>query len=94
MEEHLRLHDNNPIKCPYCPWKGTNRQKLSDHMNHHFQVLPFKCSFCEVSFYRAGNRNKHEQVIHEKILDRYKCDKCPFISHAVDILNRHKRLKH
>ena len=94
LDEHLRLHDNNLITCAYCQWKGKTKWDLFDHMNHHFQIRTFKCSFCDVTSYRACNRNRHEKDFHEKILDRYKCDKCPFISHSVNYLNNHKRKEH
>ena len=91
---HTQLHDNNLLKCHYCPWRGARNIDLNDHMNHHFLIRPFKCSFCESSFYISCTRNQHENDIHEKILDRYKCDKCQFISHSRAIYYQHKREKH
>ena len=67
LKDHIKLHDNNLIKCHYCQWKGVNTPTLIDHMNHHFQIRPFKCSFCDVSYYRIDNRNRHETEVHEKI---------------------------
>ena len=92
--DHTKLHDNNLIQRHYCPWRGARNIDLIDHMNHHFLIRPFKCSFCESSFYLAGDRKQHEEYIHEKILDRYKCDKCPFISYSAAICNNHKRQNH
>ena len=67
LKDHERIHDNNLINCHYCPWKGTTRTHVIDHMNHHYQIRPFKCSFCDVSSYRVDNRNRHEKEVHEKI---------------------------
>ena len=94
LEEHLRLHDNNLIPCHYCPWKGRNQWDLIDHMNHHFKIRPFKCSFCDLLFYSAAHRNTHETCLHEKISDRYKCDQCPFVTHSIQICYKHKAAIH
>ena len=62
-------------------------------MNHHFNIRPFKCSFCADTFYHIHDRNRHEQIIHEKIEDRYNCDKCDFKTYSPYALNSHKALK-
>ena len=82
------------MTCHYCPWKGTNHTELIRHMNHHFLIRPFKCSFCDGSFYSAANRNQHETEVHDKKLDRYQCEKCSFISHSVTLWNKHKKEHH
>ena len=94
LDIHLNLHDNNLIKCHCCPWKGAKYPDFVEHMNRHFQIRPFKCSFCDTSYYVSGTRNQHEKDIHEKILDRYKCEMCPFISHSFGVYNQHKRKHH
>ena len=94
LDIHLKLHDNNLINCHYCPWRGTKHADLIDHMNHHFLIRPFKCSFCASSFYVVDTRNKHETDVHERISNRYQCDKCPFITHSRSICNTHKRNHH
>ena len=88
LEEHVRRHDNILTNCNYCPWA------LIDHMNHHFKIRPFKCSFCDLSFYNIANRGNHERDIHEKIFDRYKCEQCPFTTHSSSIFNQHRRKIH
>ena len=91
LNYQLNLHDNNLIQCHYCPWKGAVKKSLIEHQSPFFnssiQVL-----FCQSSFYAADTRNKHETDIHEKISDRYKCDKCPFITYFSWIW--HKRENH
>ena len=94
LKDHTRLHDNNLILCNYCPWKGTRNADLIGHMNHHFKLRRFKCSFCDILFYTAALRNRHETDLHEKIADRYKCDKCLFKTHSNVILYQHKAKIH
>ena len=91
LDFHLNLHDNNLIKCHYCPWNGARHMELVDHMNHHFLFRPSKCSFCDSTFFMAATRNRHEEDIHEKILDRYQCANCPFITHSRTMYQQHKK---
>ena len=94
LKDHIKFHDNDLIKCYFCPWRGARDHDLVNHMNHHFQIRPFKCSFCVVSFYQATDRNLHETNLHEKIFNRYNCDKCQFKTHASWIYIRHKATAH
>ena len=92
LDEHIRLHDNNLTNCPYCPWRGAQYYDFLIHMNHHFLIRPYKCSFCEISFYTGAIRNHHQKNLHDKIPDRYKCDQCPFVTHSYALCNQHKRI--
>ena len=94
LDDHVRMHDNNLTNCHYCQWKGQNNSKLFDHINHHFHIRPFKCSFCDASFYTTADRKHHETSIHEKIPNRYKCEECPFTTHSKTLCNQHKAKIH
>ena len=94
LEEHLRLHDNNLMRCYFCPWRGGTRILLHNHINHHFKFRPVNCSFCDKTFYASNHKRDHEERYHEKISDRYKCNICPFIHYTKDGIWRHKLKSH
>ena len=94
LEMHHRIHDNNLIKCYFCPWAGAEHPVFVAHMNHHFHVRPFKCPYCTESFYRAGTRKDHEESFHEKNLDKYKCVSCDYSTYSAHTLNYHKHKMH
>ena len=92
LEKHLRLHDNDLIRCSFCPWGTNDYKEKIIHLNHHFNLRPHKCDFCEKKFFLAATKRQHEEAFHEKILDRYKCTLCDFTTHASYILSRHKHV--
>ena len=85
------MHDNDLMHCHFCPWTGNTQ--LDVHMNHHFNIKPYKCSYCTDVFYQHGNRRVHEEVNHEKIDDRYKCDRCIFKTHSYVLMKNHTNHK-
>ena len=90
---HMRSHDNKLYKCHFCPWTNFALKEVQKHLNHHFNIRPFACSFCPASFYQIGARKQHEEVKHEIIEDRYKCQLCPFSTYSQKIMQKH-RIKH
>ena len=78
LKEHLKIHDNIVHKCHFCPWTGVQSQTLVDHLNHHFEIRPFPCRFCEKKFFVSSERLSHERIIHEKIQHVHKCGSCDF----------------
>ena len=94
LDLHVRLHDNNLLRCLFCPWQGAQEDNLQKHINHHFKFRPMSCSFCNASFYSTSNRKDHEDRFHEKMNDRYKCSLCPFTHYSKDGMRFHKLKKH
>lgn len=94
LKVHLRLHDNNLLHCYFCQWRGTTDRWLNDHVDHHFKLPSTKCSYCDAMFYRTNNRDRHEELYHEIIPDRYKCEICQFKTHNRDSLCKHMKRTH
>ena len=94
LELHLRLHDNNLLRCFFCPWTGAKGDKLAQHVNHHFKFRPINCSSCNETFYTANHRKVHEERYHEKIIDRYQCNFCTFKHYTMDGIRFHKIKNH
>ena len=94
LEDHMKIHDNELISCSFCPYTTVNmenQQLIGPHINAHFKIRPFKCSFCDASFFRSTNVKNHEEARHDIIKDRYNCDKCDFVTYTRQILVNHKR---
>ena len=91
---HQRVHDNNLFQCYFCPWSGFHDGSFRNHLNHHFDIRPFQCSYCDKKFFEASGKMKHEDIYHEKINDRYKCQFCDFKSYSGDIVRKHIRKCH
>ena len=72
------MHDNILCKCHFCPWTGVRFENRANHLNTHFNIRPYPCSFCDAKFYRTDNRADHERCIHDKIPKLYKCGSCEF----------------
>jgi hypothetical protein len=43
MERHLKIHDNDVIRCFYCQWAGTRFIHFTVHMNTHFRLTNANC---------------------------------------------------
>jgi len=80
LQKHLKIHDNILLKCHFCPWTGVNSIPLVEHLNHHFDIRPYPCSFCDLKFFREEGRVSHERIIHENIPKVFKCGSCDFES--------------
>jgi len=90
LQVHLRMHDNNLIYCFYCSWGGCQFDDYITHMNHHFHVRPFKCTFCDKPFLKNLSRRRHEERFHDIVKNRYKCTLCNFTTHASREWFQHK----
>ena len=74
---------------------SADRQKnLVIHLNTHFKIRSYKCSFCDDRFYKANNVRIHEEATHDKIENRYKCKKCDFQTYSRWFLCDHNLTSH
>jgi len=78
LQTHIKLHDNILCRCHFCPWTGVRFVERVHHLNAHFRIQPYACSFCNAKFYHAGDRTRHVREVHEKIKPVYKCGSCDF----------------
>ena len=89
LKDHLRLHDNDVYRCHFCPWTGVMQHNYLSHLNTHFQIKPYLCTFCDLRFYTISHRTRHESIFHEKIKPVLGCGSCDFKT-----LNEHQYRKH
>ena len=69
LQIHLRIHDNNLIKCPFCPWGGVKHCAVSIHLITHFHYRPYSCQFCPFTFYTQEYINVHQDKVHSSLKD-------------------------
>ena len=91
LERHLKIHDNDVIRCFYCQWAGTQYQQYSIHMNTHFRNKTHKCQICPQAFYDHTGLFGHMELLHYRNTEKYKCDHCDFKSYSNKIMSNHKR---
>ena len=94
LQHHLNVHDNNLIKCSFCPWAGAKFENYLLHTNTHFKIKPYKCSKCDACFYRPWQLEGHFEMRHEIDLQKYSCEHCQFQTHADAKLYYHLATKH
>ena len=91
---HLQIHDNDVIKCVYCPWAGVMPYNYGIHMNTHFRNRIWKCLECPEKFYQSNDLKNHIDIKHERDFEKYSCDigNCSFTTFSKKLLNSHKHL--
>ena len=90
LEGHLKLHDNDVIRCFYCQWAGAGYDKYSIHMNTHFRHKTYKCQFCPQAYYETSSLAGHVEFMHERDAEKYSCDHCDFKTYSNKIMYNHK----
>lgn len=59
-----------------------------------FWFTQARCTICEVTFVRMGNKNIHDQTYHDKIIKRYSCKYCGLVSPTTNIILQHHKKIH
>ncbi|XP_075164394.1 uncharacterized protein LOC142236995 [Haematobia irritans] len=96
LEEHLRQHNSNPLKCEACGCGFRWQITLTRHMLKCSQILnkqkktltktPLECPHCRVTM---TSPKQLEQHIVEKHMNRHKCDLCEKSYTKKDSLREH-----
>ena len=60
LKNHQQIHDNKLSFCFFCLYCTNEGHTMAIHINDHFQIRPYKCSFCEKSFFKTYDAKKHE----------------------------------
>uniref|UniRef100_A0A8C5K6F8 Zinc finger and BTB domain containing 17 n=1 Tax=Jaculus jaculus TaxID=51337 RepID=A0A8C5K6F8_JACJA len=88
LQRHVRIHTALPMwSCRF-----VQSSQLANHIRHHDNIRPHKCSVCSKAFVNVGDLSKHI-IIHtgEK---PYLCDKCGRGFNRVDNLRSHVKTVH
>ena len=91
LENHLKIHDNDVIRCVYCQWAGIRHYHYCIHMNTHFRNKTYKCQFCPQAFYESNHLSRHMEL-HEQDTEKYSCHNCDFKTYSYNSMNHHKRI--
>lgn len=79
LKKHISAFHPKGLKktftCEVCAAKFTQKSALKIHMHKHTGERPYKCYYCEMSFYNSGLRVSHVKYIHTKERP-FLCDTC------------------
>lgn len=93
MKDHMRrLHTGERVvPCEYCDEIFLTKHSLSCHMQHHPEIMTFKCSLCKRRFATKQKCAKHEYMCYNR--PRLECHICKYYYPriTVDGLKMHMR---
>eukprot|EP00088_Acartia_fossae_P041095 TRINITY_DN4296_c0_g1_i11.p1 TRINITY_DN4296_c0_g1~~TRINITY_DN4296_c0_g1_i11.p1 ORF type:complete len:333 (-),score=67.78 TRINITY_DN4296_c0_g1_i11:153-1151(-) len=93
LQQHLRIHTKETIKCPHenCTSKFKDKSTLNKHVKSvHLQQKPFSCVTCGKAFKRRDHL-KHHFAVHTGER-KYACDVCDMSFSFQSTLQKHKRV--
>ncbi|XP_061428132.1 zinc finger and BTB domain-containing protein 17-like isoform X2 [Lethenteron reissneri] len=73
LERHTKAHKH---VCEICGKNFTSSNNLTQHMNLHLDVRPYKCQYCDVAFHRNNSLWSHIKARHNYGLPAYQCTHC------------------
>ena len=97
--EHQTLHLIFHVRCKFCRYELrpfevnkslTTREEYKSATRHLKRIDGRTCSYCFVTLQDKFARKKHEEAVHEKKQQKYKCEECTK-SYS---LSYHMRTKH
>ena len=92
LKRHMRIHNNDLVKCQYCPFRYVQSNQYTNHLRTHFGIMDYKCDQCDKAFASNGELNKH-YAVHEGII--FCCSICKlFQTTSKASITRHFRQKH
>ena len=108
LEDHvLKKHSIAGLEfnCEQCNKTFDDPLIYSKHKRSHRPALAIKCKYCEISFNKKCNLNRHLSEVHgyetrlntskiEVFSHAYKCKDCSFVAKRKFHLARHVNLKH
>lgn len=93
MRDHMRrIHTGQRVvQCQQCDETFVSKSQLGSHMQHHPEVMPFKCSVCKIRFAQAQRWRRHEYTCMNR--RRFECHICKYshIHTTLDMLKMHMR---
>ena len=93
LKKHMRIHNNELLKCTFCPYRTAMECHLKDHYRTHYKIFDFKCEFCEKSFVATHLLQQHTDMAHSKDEDM-SCEICNKFTGPRGRLQRHIRQVH
>ncbi|GBN29550.1 hypothetical protein AVEN_59125-1 [Araneus ventricosus] len=108
-ESELKIHMQNPCepkhgkpsqyKCGECSEEFSHEWKLKEHLVVHWELKPFECEHCDLSYKWEKNLTSHMKKCHESEMGAYfskqeskkefKCEKCSRKFTSESELNNH-----
>lgn len=85
-----RIREKEVFSCGYCSKVFSRSYNLQSHLATHQSERPYPCSFCEASFARLNDCNRHEN---SHTGERFTCKGCGKEFTRADSLKNHHKSK-
>lgn len=88
-----KIKDHNikaeTFKCDICDYTTNFKWNLKGHKRKHKDEKQFKCTYCDYETAYRHNFLKHSKTHHQKQIEKFQCDKCPFVTKFEGHIQRH-----
>ncbi|KAF2887377.1 hypothetical protein ILUMI_18796 [Ignelater luminosus] len=74
LEEHLKLHGDDDLKCQFCKKVFHSKGHLTEHLLSHSGIRPYKCDTCQKCFISQRHLKVHYRIHSNE--RPYKCHLC------------------
>ena len=92
MSHNYSIHKigDPKFKCELCPYASMIRDHFNSHIKGvHEKARDHVCGECGYAFSEKGVLKRHKEAMHGKRDNKFKCDLCPYETHAKRYLRQH-----
>ncbi|XP_066252604.1 zinc finger protein 664-like [Euwallacea similis] len=76
LSKHVRMHSEDPVKCPECGRGFKNNESMRSHKLLHKNKDGYTCEFCGKSFKRKQGHTKHLKLHKDRNDMKITCSQC------------------
>uniref|UniRef100_A0A182WKF6 C2H2-type domain-containing protein n=1 Tax=Anopheles minimus TaxID=112268 RepID=A0A182WKF6_9DIPT len=85
---HKRANPHKVYECEICGSVLKHRISLEVHLERHYGITHFQCSYCSSSFHTKTEQQNHIAAVHISE-DRFECDLCGAVFTSNKLLKQH-----
>lgn len=100
VTQHRQIHREKPtiFICDYCQKQFQFKRRMREHIRHHFNIKPFKCTYCHKGFSTISHERRHEMICSKSGVSykqrdlKFQCKFCPRKTETQKQLNDHENI--
>ena len=95
LRNHVeQMHTKDKVyNCGECDYFAYSKKNLGNHISTKHRKANLECEFCGKAFFSKPKLEDHRQAMHLKE-GKLRCEICEFVTHSVNTLRKHKRVRH